>query len=130
MGDSSQLRQVIHNLMQNSLDAVGEGASTETARITIKTEVSEGGDGKPRVRLIVTDNGPGFAQSILNRAFEPYATTKSSGTGLGLAIVKKIMDEHDARIECRNVEADGVVSGAQVSLIFKAGSNVQLKQAA
>jgi nitrogen fixation/metabolism regulation signal transduction histidine kinase len=130
MGDSSQLRQVIHNLMQNSLDAVGEGVSAEAARITIKTEVSEGGDGQPRARLVVTDNGPGFAQSILNRAFEPYATTKSSGTGLGLAIVKKIMDEHGARIECRNVEADGVVIGAQVSLTFKAGSNLRLQQAA
>jgi nitrogen fixation/metabolism regulation signal transduction histidine kinase len=69
-----------------------------------------------RVRLTVLDNGPGFAEHILKRAFEPYVTTKSKGTGLGLAVVKKIADEHGSRVDIANRVVDGAVVGAQVSL--------------
>ena len=111
-GDAQQLRQVIHNLLQNSQDAQ-EGK--EGAAVTLKTEYSET---SRRVRLSVRDNGPGFAPHILKRAFEPYVTTKLKGTGLGLAVVKKIADEHGARIDISNRVTDGVVQGAQVSLSF------------
>jgi nitrogen fixation/metabolism regulation signal transduction histidine kinase len=74
------------------------------------------------VRLVVSDNGPGFAEHVLKRAFEPYVTTKPRGTGLGLAVVKKIADEHGARIRLSNLQAGGdalaPVSGARVSLSF------------
>jgi nitrogen fixation/metabolism regulation signal transduction histidine kinase len=74
------------------------------------------------VRLLITDNGPGFADKVLRRAFEPYVTTKSKGTGLGLAVVRKIADEHGARVRLGNLRqndvADGPVAGAQVSLSF------------
>jgi nitrogen fixation/metabolism regulation signal transduction histidine kinase len=66
----------------------------------------------------VQDSGPGFEPHILQRAFEPYVTTKAKGTGLGLAVVKKIADDHRARIELGNVQRDGQVVGAQVSLSF------------
>jgi nitrogen fixation/metabolism regulation signal transduction histidine kinase len=74
----------------------------------------------------VADNGPGFADTVLKRAFEPYVTTKTKGTGLGLAVVKKIADEHGARVRIVNLPgsaADGTagepaVAGAQVSLSF------------
>jgi nitrogen fixation/metabolism regulation signal transduction histidine kinase len=72
-----------------------------------------------RVRLTVLDHGVGFPEHILQRAFEPYITTKPRGTGLGLAVVKKIADEHGARIDLRNRDFDGVVQGAQVSLSFE-----------
>ncbi len=111
-GDAQQLRQVIHNLLQNAQDAQ-EGK--EGARVTLKTEYSETSN---RVRLIVRDNGTGFPEHILKRAFEPYVTTKVKGTGLGLAVVKKIADEHGARIDISNRVTDGVVQGAQVSLSF------------
>ena len=62
--------------------------------------------------------GPGFADHILKRAFEPYVTTKSKGTGLGLAVVKKIMDEHGGRADNSNRVLGGKVVGAQVSLSF------------
>jgi nitrogen fixation/metabolism regulation signal transduction histidine kinase len=55
----------------------------------------------------------------LQRAFEPYVTTKVSGTGLGLAVVKKIADDHHARIELKNKLQDQAVMGAQVSLSFR-----------
>lgn len=99
-GDASQLRQVIHNLLRNAEDALH--GHTEP-RIEIRTEVV--GD---RVRLSVRDNGGGFAESVMKRAFEPYVTTKSKGTGLGLAIVKKIIDEHHGTVSLENKEGAAV----------------------
>jgi nitrogen fixation/metabolism regulation signal transduction histidine kinase len=116
MGDAQQLRQVLHNLLQNAQDA------TETAArggadnsVTIRTQWVEASG---RVRLSVLDHGSGFPESILKRAFEPYVTTKAKGTGLGLAVVKKIADEHGARIDLANRLVDDKVQGAQVSLSF------------
>ena len=111
-GDAQQLRQVIHNLVQNAQDAQ-EGLPH--ALVTLKTDYSKSSS---RVRLSVRDNGSGFPEHILKRAFEPYVTTKVKGTGLGLAVVKKIADEHGARIDISNRVTDGVMSGAQVSLSF------------
>jgi nitrogen fixation/metabolism regulation signal transduction histidine kinase len=126
-GDMQQLRQVLHNLVQNAQDAAGDQrtASDTAAQVSVKTRYSESGQ---RVRLIVADNGPGFADHILKRAFEPYVTTKAKGTGLGLAVVKKIADEHGARIELANRELDGRVAGAQVSLSFMVANSQQPAQ--
>ncbi len=112
MGDPMQLRQVIHNLLQNAQDAT-EGRPVR--EVTLRTQWN---DTSRRVRLIVQDTGPGFADHILKRAFEPYVTTKAKGTGLGLAVVKKIADEHGARIDLKNRLQDDQVLGAQVSLSF------------
>ena len=57
--------------------------------------------------MSVEDNGSGFSDAILQRIFEPYATTKLKGTGLGLAVVKKIIDEHHGQIVAYNVEPHG-----------------------
>ena len=110
--DAQQLRQVIHNLVQNAQDAQ-EGLAR--AVVTVKTDYASASS---RVRLSVRDNGSGFPEHILKRAFEPYVTTKVKGTGLGLAVVKKIADEHGARVDISNRVTDGVISGAQVSLSF------------
>ena len=123
VGDHTQLRQVIHNLVQNALDAVTE---REDGQVSLVTEVARTELGAPRVvRLHVLDNGPGFSERVLKRAFEPYVTTKTKGTGLGLAVVKKIADEHGARIRIANLGDDagepgvpGLTRGAQVSLSF------------
>jgi nitrogen fixation/metabolism regulation signal transduction histidine kinase len=137
LGDAQQLRQVIHNLLQNAQDATlarlhavpSDGHSPE---VNISTQYNP--DSR-RVRMIVRDSGTGFAPHILQRAFEPYVTTKVRGTGLGLAVVKKIADEHGARIDLSNRYADTVsgdgptnellgdnterkVTGAQVILSF------------
>ena len=113
--DAQQIRQVIHNLLQNAQDASESAvaASGEVASITIRTQWQAE---KARVRLSVLDEGGGFADAILKRAFEPYVTTKSKGTGLGLAVVKKIADEHGSRVDVGNRVVNGVVIGAQVSL--------------
>ncbi|HWP10738.1 MAG TPA: ATP-binding protein [Ramlibacter sp.] len=112
MGDAQQLRQVLHNLLQNAQDAT-EGAALR--EVTVKTQWDATAR---RARLIVQNTGSGFPDHILKRAFEPYVTTKSKGTGLGLAVVKKIADEHGARIDLKNRVEDGIVVGAQVSLSF------------
>jgi nitrogen fixation/metabolism regulation signal transduction histidine kinase len=109
-GDAQQLRQVVHNLIQNAQDA-----SAVHAKVMLTTRWSPA---RKRVKFTVTDEGPGFAPNILQRAFEPYVTTKAKGTGLGLAVVKKIADEHGARLDIANLLEDGVVKGAQVSLSF------------
>ena len=119
-GDPTQLRQVVHNLVQNALDAV---ADKPDGRVDVVTEATRNADNSLRaVRLVVTDNGPGFADKVLKRAFEPYVTTKSKGTGLGLAVVKKIADEHGARVRISNRsgvrEGEAGLVGAQVSLSF------------
>jgi len=119
-GDASQLRQVIHNLVQNALDAVQDRPE---GRVVVRTQQAFTEAGEPRaLRLLISDNGPGFAEKVLKRAFEPYVTTKTKGTGLGLAVVKKIADEHGARIRLANLHSGGgetaLVIGAQVSLSF------------
>jgi PAS domain S-box-containing protein len=120
LGDATQLRQVIHNLVQNALDAV---ADRPDGQVELITSSARGEKGELRaVRLTIIDNGPGFADKVLKRAFEPYVTTKAKGTGLGLAVVKKIADEHGARLRVANLhsgdEPDGPVTGARVSISF------------
>ena len=117
-GDAQQLRQVVHNLLHNAQDATeqarAEGRTGEFL-VRISTRVSETSG---RVRLTISDSGTGFPAHILQRAFEPYVTTKARGTGLGLAVVKKIADEHGARIDLTNRMDGDVLRGAQVSLSF------------
>ena len=120
MGDPTQLRQVIHNLVQNAQDAlVDRGPDVPAPRVDVTTEAIhyEGADGAAgtAVRLAITDNGPGFSPRILARAFEPYVTSKARGTGLGLPMVKKIIDEHGGRIDIGN-RPDGC--GASVFILL------------
>jgi nitrogen fixation/metabolism regulation signal transduction histidine kinase len=105
-GDANLLRQVLHNLMQNAVDAL---QGQEAPQVHVRTE-HKGGE----ARLQVLDNGLGIPDNLLPRVFEPYVTSKSKGTGLGLAIVKKIVEEHHGRVQARNVEPHG----AQVSIFL------------
>jgi nitrogen fixation/metabolism regulation signal transduction histidine kinase len=120
--DPLQLRQVVHNLIQNAQDAT-EGLSD--AKVRVVRVYTQFNAASSRVRLRVEDSGGGFPDFILKRAFEPYVTTKSKGTGLGLAVVKKIADEHGARISLSNLEADGAIIGAQVTLSFAVAQSQQ-----
>ena len=121
--DAQQLRQVIHNLVQNAQDATETAALPEPGRVTIRTKVLASAD---RVRLSVLDQGGGFPEHILKRAFEPYVTSKVKGTGLGLAVVKKIADEHGTRVDITNRIVDGKVEGAQVSLSLAIDHSAQI----
>jgi len=89
-GDVGRLRQLLHNLLKNSLEAV---ADTAGACITVTTHTAEVSE-RTYVELVIDDNGPGFPERVLDNIFEPYVSTKPRGSGLGLAIVKKIVEEH------------------------------------
>ena len=98
-GEPTRLRQVLHNLLQNALDAQADRADPSYA---ISIEIAEG-----EARLSVADRGPGFPADVIAHAFEPYVTTKPKGTGLGLAIVRKIVEEHAGRVLIANLEPGG-----------------------
>ena len=99
VGDPAQLQQVIHNLLQNAQDAL---VDSNNPSIVVRSEPVAGG-----IRVTITDNGSGFPEQLMQRAFEPYVTTKPKGTGLGLVIVKKIIDEHGGTVEIQNVAPHG-----------------------
>lgn len=117
-GDPTRLRQVLHNLLQNSQDALG---TISDPRIWVRTESS-----KNNILLSITDNGIGLSESVEANIFEPYITTKPKGTGLGLPIVKKIVDEHSGTILVKNIQPHG----AQVLITFPAmmAENSQLPE--
>ncbi|WDZ96293.1 ATP-binding protein [Herbaspirillum sp. WKF16] len=121
LGDATQMRQVIHNLLQNAQDAVGDesqqgGVAPRIDVLTEQIEIAGGGGARqPAVRLSIIDNGPGFSAKVLARAFEPYVTSKPRGTGLGLAMVKKIVEEHGGRIDIQN-RTDG--RGAKIVILL------------
>lgn len=100
--DKTRLWQLLHNLIKNALESMGNTNSV----IDIKTSHKEEEDNQ-FVELVVRDYGPGFPEEELGQYFEPYVTTKPKGTGLGLAIVKKIVEEHGGMIWAENSEPKG-----------------------
>ncbi|RKZ36032.1 MAG: two-component sensor histidine kinase, partial [Gammaproteobacteria bacterium] len=85
--DPDRLRQVLHNLIKNALEAQ---AKKDEPYLAIETRYVND-KGAPYAEIIFTDHGSGFPEDVLAHAFEPYTTTKTKGNGLGLAIVKKIV---------------------------------------
>jgi PAS domain S-box-containing protein len=112
MGDAPSLRQVVHNLVRNALDAV---AGMERPQIELKTIEREGA-----AVFTVHDNGAGVRDDILKRVFEPYVTSKVKGTGLGLAIVKKIIEDHGGEVRLDNAGKDG---GATAHIVLPAATS-------
>ena len=113
--DRSRLRQVLANLLSNSIEALH---GVVGAQISVGTRWL--GTGKPaQAELTISDNGPGFREDILSKAFEPYVTSKARGTGLGLAIVQRIVDEHGGRISAENLAA----GGARVRVLLPAAAD-------
>jgi PAS domain S-box-containing protein len=102
--DVGRLRQILHNLIRNALEAL-EGQEDGLLRIkTRRTEEFE----LRAVFIVVEDNGPGIPADSVDRIFDPYVTTKPKGTGLGLAIVKKLVEEHGGWVEASNRSSGGV----------------------
>ncbi|HHH43616.1 MAG TPA: HAMP domain-containing protein [Gammaproteobacteria bacterium] len=97
-GDAGRLRQLLHNLFRNALEAVRQQPRGE---LLVKSRwILDAGE--RYIGLSFEDNGSGFSDEVLERLFEPYVTTKTRGTGLGLAIVKKIVEEHNGQIRAQN----------------------------
>ncbi len=104
--DAGRLRQILLNLVRNAQEAHADGRPILSIRIHPSDR-----HGRPGVELILADDGPGFADEVIERVFEPYVTTKTRGTGLGLAIVRRIVDEHGGRIAIDNRE-----TGAEIRI--------------
>ncbi len=100
-GDTGKLRQVLHNLIQNSEQALMGHTNPEILIETVATPDA--------TQIKIQDNGPGLSDEVMSRAFDPYYTTKAKGTGLGLAIVRKIVEEHDGAVSIRNGEVGAVI---------------------
>ena len=97
-GDEKKLRQILNNLLKNSIDALSD---IEKPRITVTTRDIQISN-TAFLELSIEDNGIGFTEETVSKVFEPYVSTKPKGKGLGLAIVKNIVDEHQGHIAIKN----------------------------
>ena len=88
-GNEKAIETVMMNLLLNAVQATPAGGSVRASVL--------GSPGRPLVRLVVEDTGPGIPSSIRNRVFEPFFTGKD-GTGLGLTVCRTIMDRHGGRL--------------------------------
>jgi nitrogen fixation/metabolism regulation signal transduction histidine kinase len=103
--DSGRIRQLLHNLIKNSLEAAQPGRECVVAIRTAALVEA----GIKTVEMRIEDNGPGLPPDMLGRFFEPYITTKRKGSGLGLAIVKKIVEEHGGSVQAENSDQGGAL---------------------
>ena len=115
LGDSTQLHQVVTNLVTNAYHAMRETGGVITISLenvvlnTPKQFLSMTLPPGEYLRLRVNDNGPGMTPVVLERVFEPYFTTKNvnEGTGLGMAVVKGIVKSHHGLIEIETTLGKG-----------------------
>ena len=91
-GDPVSIRQVLHNLIKNALEAIDAHGLIEISLHRVQKNNTD------FIEIALYDDGPGIKEEQMEKIFEPYVTTKAKGTGLGLAIVKKIIEEHGGAI--------------------------------
>lgn len=105
--NESALRQAFYNLLLNAIQASGNKAQIEIRSHESDPTGKVAGD----LTLIISDNGPGIAEPLLTKIFDPFVSSKAEGTGLGLAIVRKIINEHAGSITAanRNLPENGAV---------------------
>jgi len=110
--DNEQISRVFLNLIKNSIESIQEKYQKEqdiAKKITIELI-----DESDYIEIIITDDGIGFSEDIVNKLLKPYFTTKAKGSGLGLSIVNKIVTDHDGILELGNND----LKGAYVKIIF------------
>jgi nitrogen fixation/metabolism regulation signal transduction histidine kinase len=131
-GDAQQLCQALHNLLQNALDATrshsqenpsANANANANAKVTVRTSFDSS---IGAIQCVISDNGAGFAPHVLERAFEPYNTTKAKGTGLGLAVVRKTIQEHKGDIKLGNLSVDSSGTSDQATGDNATGAVVRL----
>ncbi len=123
--DAARLRQLLHNLIKNALEAM---ENSQTLKIDVSTRCMDEA-GCRFVELSIRDYGRGFPEQAMGHYFEPYITTKSKGTGLGLAIVKKIVEEHGGMVTAENLPDQGAVITIRLPVITTMKANEEPDQA-
>ncbi len=106
--DPVRIRQLLHNLIKNALEAQ---SAQEQGSVVVRTTVEN-----DMAVLHVEDSGPGFSDEIIGRVFEPYITTKPHGNGLGLAVVERIVEDHHGNIRVYNNPQGGGCVEVQIPL--------------
>ncbi|HKW90945.1 MAG TPA: ATP-binding protein [Methylomirabilota bacterium] len=94
--DEAQLKQLFLNILQNALEAMGQGGELGVRISRVQSL------GPPSIVIEVSDTGPGISDSVRGHVFEPFFTTKPTGSGLGLAICRSIVDAHRGSIRAEN----------------------------
>jgi two-component system sensor histidine kinase AtoS len=100
-GNRMELRQVFLNLLLNSVQAQPSGG-----RIEVSGDVANR-DGRPWVRVVIADHGPGIAEHALRRVFEPFYTTREKGSGLGLFVVRRVVEAHGGKVTLSSRKGQG-----------------------
>ncbi|HGJ63980.1 TPA: HAMP domain-containing protein [bacterium] len=100
MVDADQIRQVLHNLISNAIDAMPEGG-----QLILSTKLDEDG----YIVMQVKDNGCGMSEEVRQKIFTPYFTTKEKGTGLGMSIVAQTIEEHEGIISIESIQGVGTI---------------------
>ncbi len=117
--DSARIRQLLHNLIRNALEAM-EGQVERHLSIVTRVVVIGSRD---FAEIRISDDGTGIDPQTIDRLFDPYVTTKNKGTGLGLAIVKKLVEEHGGTVSAENREQGGAVMTVRLPIRRLSGSH-------
>ena len=117
--DRNQIGQVLHNLILNAQEALGDAPGLVSVRVSARDTIGPEGVRARSAVLTVEDTGPGLPAEIASRVFDPYVSSKSRGSGLGLAIVKKIADEHETTVQLQTILGEnGEPQGTRAELQF------------
>jgi nitrogen fixation/metabolism regulation signal transduction histidine kinase len=108
--DAVRIRQVLHNLIRNALEALEDQDDADVLLTTKSVRTKK----RQYIQIVIRDNGPGLPEADREKIFEPYVTTKEKGTGLGLAIVKKLVEEHGGDV---GIESE-VNEGTSVTILL------------
>ncbi|UAL12413.1 PAS domain S-box protein [Caulobacter segnis] len=119
LGDSTQLQQVVLNLIMNGIEAMARVDGGQR-RLTIRTEAREGA-----ARVCVLDTGPGLSPEHRDRMFEAFFSTKPEGIGMGLSICRSIIEAHGGRIWAANATPRGGVFSFTLPLAEGDGLDVR-----
>ena len=96
--DSSRLRRAVINVVENACHAMQENAHPIQSRPESRLGISTSGNAE-RIEIVISDNGAGMTDNVLEKIFEPLFSTRTFGVGLGMPAVKQIMEQHQGGID-------------------------------
>jgi two-component system sensor histidine kinase FlrB len=112
MGDQDALLTALQNLVSNSIDVVGEHADIQVRVTTSEPFPQEDSS----VNISVKDQGPGLTETLHEKIFEPFFTSRAKGTGLGLAVVRAVAQAHDGDVWVHSIPGQGAEFGLRLPL--------------